>query len=117
MLNNIDITGLKKEHVKTLFRISHLLGETELSSGLIEKAMDWVVEVINAERTVFARYLNETGAFEIISARNVKKESISDLARFSSGVLNQVVSKKQSILYNDVKSDPHVSQFESIKIQ
>lgn len=117
MLNNINISGLNKEQVKTLYKIAQLLGKTELSSGLIEKALDWVVEVINAERAVFARYMNESGTFEIISARNIKKESIKDLTKFSSGVLNQVVSKKQSILYHDVQSDPHVSQFESIKVQ
>lgn len=117
MLNNINISGLNKVQVKTLYKIAQLLGKTELSSGLIEKALDWVVEAINAERAVFARYMNESGIFEIISARNIKKESIKDLTKFSSGVLNQVVSKKHSILYHDVQSDPHVSQFESIKVQ
>ncbi len=117
MLNNIDTSGLKEKQVKALFNITQLLGKTELSSGLIEEALDWVVKVINAERAVFTRYMAETSSFEIISARNIEKESISDLTKFSSGVLNQVVDKKEPVLYHDVESDPNVSQFESIKIQ
>lgn len=116
MLNDIDISGLKDKQVKALFNITQLLGKTELSSGLIEDALDWVVSVINAERAVFTRFMPETNSFEIISARNIDKKSITDLAIFSSGVLKQVVTKKESVLYHDVASDPLVSQFESIKI-
>ncbi len=117
MLNNIDTFELKEKQVKALFNITQLLGRTEFSSGLIEEALDWLVEVISAERAVFTRYRAESNSFEIISARNIEKESITDLAKFSSGVLNQVVTEKKSILYHDVGMDPHVSQFESIKIQ
>ena len=63
------------------------------------------------------RFEQEKNDFSIIAARNIKQEKINDLSSFSSGVLQQVIAKKEPFLYHDVQSDPKISQFESIQIQ
>ncbi len=115
-----QIKTIKKEQFDVLFKISQMLTVAEYSENLIEEALDLVVKVIDAERALFVRYEveGEVGSdhFSIISARNVKQENISDLSKFSSGVLQRVIEQRAPALYHDVQSDPQISQFESIQI-
>jgi Nif-specific regulatory protein len=112
-----EIKSFSQEQFSVLFQISKLLSGVTHKENLIEQALDLVVEVIRADRGVFVRYNTETTAFEIIAARKVNQESISDLGKFSSGILQQVISKKEPCLYHDVMSDPNISQFESVQRQ
>lgn len=111
-----EIQSIRKEQLDALYEISRLLNAAHYQDGLIEEALDLVVKTILAERALFVRYQPEDGQFRIISARNVEQESISDLAAFSSGILQQVIDRKEACLYHDVQSDPRVSQFESVQI-
>ena len=112
-----EIKSFSQGQFSALFRISRLLNGASHKEKLIEKALDMVVEVIRADRGVFVRYDAEKNSFEIIAARNIKRQSISDLGNFSSGILQQVIDKKESCLYHDVMSDPNISQFESVQRQ
>ncbi len=115
--NFSSIHDISKEQFETLYQISQLLNQATYQDVLIEQALDWVVKSINAERGLFVKYNDEKNDFSIIAARNIKQESIGDLSEFSSGILQQVVSKKEPCLYHDVQSDPNLSQFESVMIQ
>lgn len=111
------IKEVSKEHFEALYKISRILNTTDYQDSLVDEALDWVIKVINAERGVFAKYNTADGEFSIITARNTKGENIKDLSEFSSGMLQEVIDKKQSILHHDVQGDPHLSQFESIQIR
>jgi len=114
-----DIAGIRnirKEQLDALYEISRLLNAAHFQESLIEEALDLVVKTIQAERALFVRYHAEYGEFRIISARNVAQETITDLAAFSSGILQQVIDCREATLYHDVQSDPGISQFESIRI-
>jgi len=76
MSSKIDFSVLKETQIAALFSVTQLLAKTEMSTRLIEEALDWVVTVICAERAVFARYNSKTDSFQIISARNIEKEKI-----------------------------------------
>jgi len=110
------IKSISKEQFELLYNISRRLNSLEYEEGLIEETLDLVINVVNAERGLFAKYDNLKKEFEIIVARNVKKESIQDLSSFSSGILQKVVSNKKPFLYHDVQSDPTLSQFDSVQI-
>lgn len=112
-----EIREIRKEQFDALYNISKILNSTVLKEKLIEETLDIVINVIQAERGLFVRFEQEKNDFSIIAARNIKQEKINDLSSFSSGVLQQVISKKEPCLYHDVQSDPNISQFESIQIQ
>jgi Nif-specific regulatory protein len=100
-----------------LYQISEMLSSTVYRESLIEKALDLVVQVIQAERALFVKYNEKNnGNFRIISARHIEGQNISDLSSFSSGILQKVINEKKACLYHDVQSDPDVSQFESVQI-
>jgi len=110
------IKSITRDQFELLYNISKRLNLFELEEGLIEETLDLVISVVEAERGLFAKYNESTNDFEIIAARNLKKETISDLTSFSSGILQKVVELKKPFLYHDVQSDPSISQFDSVQI-
>ncbi len=112
-----SIRSISKEQFDALFQIARLLNSETLPENLVEKALDLVVETLRAERGLFVRYHEKQNGFSIIAARNIKKESITDLKVFSSGILQRVLEQKKACLYHDVQSDPQISQFESVRLQ
>jgi Nif-specific regulatory protein len=115
-LNLDQLKELSNEQFETLYKISQTLNSAELQDSLIENVIDLILKVLKADRAVFVKYNSERNNYEIIAARNIKKENIHDPTEFSSGILQQVTRSKQPILYHDVKSDPAISGFESLQI-
>jgi GAF domain-containing protein len=116
-LSNInELKNLTESQFKALNNLSDTLNSCSHGESLIENVIDILIEVTNAERGLFATYNHENFDFSIISARNIEKESISDLSSFSSGVLQQVVNNNKPVLYHDVQSNPQISQFESVQL-
>lgn len=115
--NIIHIKNLSKDEFESLYEFSQILNSATKQELLIEDAIDIVINVINAERGLFVKYDEINDSFSIITARKISNESITDLHEFSSGILRKVIKEKKPLLYHDVMSDPHLSQFESVQIQ
>ncbi|NJD22191.1 MAG: GAF domain-containing protein, partial [Melioribacter sp.] len=116
--NNINhIKNLSKDEFESLYEFSQILNSATKQELLIEDAIDIVINIINAERGLFVKYDETNNNFSIITARKISNESITDLHQFSSGILQKVIKEKKPLLYHDVMSDPHLSQFESVQIQ
>jgi len=111
-----SIRLINKEQFETLYQISQALNSVKYEDSLIQETLDLVIKVINAERGLFVKYDELTNQFDIIAARNVRKENIEDVTVFSSGVLQKVIDRREPCLYHDVQSDPSVSQFKSIQL-
>ncbi|MBK7105397.1 MAG: sigma 54-interacting transcriptional regulator [Ignavibacteriae bacterium] len=111
-----ELKNLTKDQYEALYNLSQTLNSASQEEPLIENIIDILIEVTNAERGLFAKYDSETFKFSIVSARNLKKENISDLSNFSSSVMQQVVNKNKPILYHDVQSNPKLTQFESVQL-
>ena len=110
------IKNLSKAEFEALYEFTEILNTVDQQESLIENAIDIVINVINAERGLFVKYDDATDSFSIITARKISSESITDLAEFSSGILQKVIKEKKPLLYHDVMSDPNLSQFESVQI-
>jgi Nif-specific regulatory protein len=108
--------GFDKDQLEAIYQISEHLNNSDATDSLINEALDWAIEIVNAERGLFVKCVAES-EFEIIAARNINKESINDLKKFSSGILNKVVQEKKPQLYHDAQGDPNLSSFQSIQIQ
>jgi Nif-specific regulatory protein len=111
------IKNLSKDEFESLYEFTQILNSATRQDLLIEDAIDIVINVINAERGLFVKYDETNDNFSIISARKISNETITDLHQFSSGILQKVIKEKKPLLYHDVMSDPHLSQFESVQIQ
>ncbi|MEW6701442.1 MAG: sigma 54-interacting transcriptional regulator [Bacteroidota bacterium] len=111
------IKNLSKDEFESLYEFTEILNSATRQDSLIEDAIDIVIKVINAERGLFVKYDETNDNFSIITARKISNENITDLHEFSSGILQKVIKEKKPLLYHDVLSDPHLSQFESVQIQ
>ena len=116
-MNYQEIKSLNKEQFEALLQLSQTLNTASYEESLIEQMLDWVLKIINAERTVFAKFDEAENKFKIISARNYQNENIYDLTEFSENTLKQVLKDKKPILYHNVQSDPNFSQFESVQLK
>ena len=111
-----ELKKLTNNQFEALNNLSKTLNAASQKESLIEDVVDILIEVTNAERGLFTKYDHENYKFSILSARNVKKESITDLSSFSSGVLQQVINKNKPVVYHDVQSNPKLNQFESVQL-
>lgn len=111
-----SLKEIPKNQFKLLYEISKALNSAEYPDSLLAESLDLVIDFINAERGLFCRYNRETSEFKLVIARNIAQGDIKDLDSFSSGILKQVVEKKETCLYHDAQDDPDISQFKSIQI-
>lgn len=110
------VTNLTEDQYEILFKLSDALNSSRYEETLVEDSLDLLVSAIEAERGLFVRYDEFSKEFNIVLARNLEKENISDLSEFSSGLLQKVIDERKPLLYHDVMNDPGVSQFQSIQI-
>jgi Nif-specific regulatory protein len=116
--DNINhLKNLSKEEFESLYEFTEILNSATRQDSLIEDAIDIVIKIINAERGLCVKYDEKNENFSIVTARKISNESITDLHEFSSGILQKVIKERRPLLYHDVMSDPHLSQFESVQIQ
>ncbi|PKL88080.1 MAG: sigma-54-dependent Fis family transcriptional regulator [Ignavibacteriae bacterium HGW-Ignavibacteriae-2] len=115
--NIVHFKNLNKDQLEAIYQISEHLNKSSATESLINDALDWAVEIVSAERGLFVKCVDGDKEFEIVAARNVNKENISDLSGFSSGILHKVITERKAQLFHDAQSDPQVSKFNSIQIQ
>ena len=84
ILNISELKNLSKEQYEALYLLSQTLNSTSQKETLIEKVVDILIEVTNAERGLFAKYDCKTFQFSLLSARTFKKEKINYLTGFCS---------------------------------
>ena len=111
-----QIKSIEKEQFDVLYQISKTLNSVTLQENLFDETLDIIIRILNAERALFVKYEEAENKFEIVTARNINKESIKDLSAFSSGILQRVIDKKKPCIYHDVQNEPGISQFKSVLI-
>lgn len=109
-----NIKNLTREQFDALNIISQRLNSEVYEDALIDETLDWVIDIINAERGLFVKYNQDSEDFTIIAARNVNSQSITDISEFSSGILKNVIERKKPLVFHDVQNDPNLSQYESV---
>ncbi|KAB2840837.1 MAG: hypothetical protein F9K45_08600, partial [Melioribacteraceae bacterium] len=65
------IKELTKEQFESLYKFTQILNSVEYQDSLIENVLDVIIEVINAERGLFAKFNKDKNSFNIISARHI----------------------------------------------
>lgn len=111
------LTPLAASQFENFFQISALLNRADYAEDLIAQALDLVIEAVQAERGLFARYDAGQDAFVMVAARTLKGEDITDLGEFSTSILRMVRQRREPCLYHDVQQEPSLSQFASLQLR
>lgn len=117
MENDLEhFKDIGREQYSFLYELSRVLNAAEFRESFLEQTLDVIIRIINAERGIVVKCGEDTNDFSIVAARNINKETLTDLSTFSSGIINEVIHSAQPCLFHDALSDPNLSQFESIQI-
>jgi len=111
------IKNLGKEQFEALLSMSNMLNRDIYEEEIIHDTLDWVLHVVNAERVMISRYNPQSEMFELIASRNIQKDVVNSLADFSTGLLRQVLERKQPVLYHDVQNEEGLNQYASVLLK
>ncbi len=107
-----------KNPYETLLSISEEINSVHEIDALLERIMDRLLETLEAERGfILLRSQQERGGFEVVTARNISRETIESIRDLSSSVVNQVLDSGEAILSLDAQTDQRFAGAESIVVQ
>lgn len=115
-MNNEKMPVLTEDQYKKLYEISRRLNSAEDLSTLFSSSLHLVLEVVDAERGIFARYHPDEDRFSLVSALHIEKGKIDDLAAFSSGVLRKVIESGAPQLLHDLQTSEGLSAQSSVML-
>ena len=107
-----------KNPYETLLRISEEINTVHEIDALLERIMDLLLETLEAERgfILLGSPRNDSG-YEVVTARNISRETIDSIRDLSSSVVNQVLESGEAILSLDAQTDQRFAGAESIVVQ
>ncbi len=97
-------TMVEVNSYKKLYEFSQkLLADYEINS-LLEKLMDMVIEITNADRGFLILMEGETPKIKV--ARNLRKENIADaVSQLSDSIIDKVIKTRRPLIISDALSD------------
>lgn len=103
---------------ETLLKISEEINATHEISVLLDRIMDSALRVLNAERGfILLKKRAQKENYEIVTARNLSRETINSIRDHSSSVVRQVIEGKKPLISINAQQDDRFSGAESIVIQ
>jgi len=116
-LNSREKLSLKNPYT-SLLEISENISTIHDSTRLFEKILDTAMETLTAERGFILLNMNgSTQSQEIVTARNMNRETISSIRQLSSSVVEQVLTSSKPVLSIDAQADERFAGAESVVVQ
>lgn len=100
------------KRLKALYRMSQIVNSTIEIKGLLEKILDLTIEIMEAERGFIL--LREGKELKVKIARNMDKQSISDMSDFSKTIVENVEIKGERIITANAQKEPRFKERKSI---
>lgn len=100
---------------QALLKISEEINTVRETTVLLDRVMDIAMETVQADRGfLLLKKPASNDNFEVVTARNISKESISSIRELSTSVVNQVLSRGEPVLTYDAQTDERFAGAESI---
>ncbi|NOX38408.1 MAG: sigma-54-dependent Fis family transcriptional regulator [Calditrichaeota bacterium] len=108
----------EKNLFDAFLKISEAFNSIQDSQLLLEKVMDLAMETLGAERGfILLRRSDRQGEIDVVTARNISRQSISSIQEISSSAVNQVLQKGEPVLTVDAQTDQRFMGAESVVLQ
>jgi Nif-specific regulatory protein len=103
---------------EALLQITTELNDLHDTHMLFEKVLDIAMDTIQAERGFIVLRIPDKGTeFEIVTARKISKETISDKTEISTSTVTRVLDEGDSVLTYDAVTDSRFAGAESVQLQ
>ena len=107
-----------KNPYESIVAISESISKVKDTSILLDTIMDVALETLSAERGfILLKGKSNNGNHEAVGARNMSKETISDIQNLSTSAVNQVLKDNKPLLSIDAQSDDRFAGSESVLVQ
>ena len=98
-----------------LYEVSQSIGSSLRVQDVLEKVMDAVITLTDADRGFLMLLNPDTGELELEAARNIERETLqNEDMKVSRTVLRAALDQKETILATNAQQDPRFSKRESV---
>jgi sigma-B regulation protein RsbU (phosphoserine phosphatase) len=107
-------TKLSPEHLATLYQISMTMNSSLEFDVALANVIDAMMQATRAERGVLMGYDQTTGKLQLLSARGITGEKLTQDEAYSTTIVNTVVATRQPLLTNNAMFDDRITPGQSI---
>ena len=108
------VLRLRRSRLATLYDISQQLGSLHRLQDLLPRFMDLVIEMMNVERGLIMLRHQTTGQLEVVAARNMESETLSDASQLSQSIIDDVLGGGKPVLTSNAQRDPRLRNRQSV---
>jgi Nif-specific regulatory protein len=115
LLNQIkEMRHVEKERIQTFYKLAELLNSIWDTDELLSKALELVIELLNAERGAIILYSERDKTFELKVSQGIEPETSEDAVAISRRVLKDVVESDSPLIVGNATSDPQFAKSRSV---
>lgn len=117
MIEQPHLDKIGQEHLLTLYSITRTMNSSLDFDEVLNTVMDSVMQVTRAQRGFLMVAEDDPLNMDVRVARGLTGETIQSEARYSTSVVNEVVSTRQALLTNNAQYDNRYTVGQSIIMQ
>ena len=115
LLNQMrQMRNLERERIQTFYKLAELLNSIWDTDELLSKALDLVIELLNAERGSVILYSETDKTFELKVSQGLEPETSQDAIAISRQVLKDVIESDSPLIVENATNDPQFARSKSV---
>ncbi|MCK4404522.1 MAG: sigma 54-interacting transcriptional regulator, partial [candidate division Zixibacteria bacterium] len=109
-----EMRHLDRERIQTFYKLAELLNSIWDTDELLSKALDLVIELLNAERGSVILYSETDKTFELKVSQGLEPETSQDAIAISRQVLKDVIESDSPLIVENATNDPQFARSKSV---
>jgi len=109
-----EMTQMEGERIQTFYKLAELLNSIWDTDELLSKALELVIELMNAERGAIILHSEKENTFELKISRGLEPETSEDAIAISQRVLSDVMKSDSPLIVENALSNPQFAASRSV---
>jgi Nif-specific regulatory protein len=109
-----EMQQVEGERIQTFYRLAELLNSIWDTDELLSKALELVMELMNAERGAIILHSEKDKTFELKISRGLEPETSEDAIAISQRVLSDVIESDSPLIVENAVSNPQFAASKSV---
>jgi len=109
-----DMRHLERERIQTFYKLAELLNSIWDTDELLSKALELVIELLNAERGAIILYSETDKSFELKVSQGIETETSEDAIAISRRVLKDVIESDSPLIVENAIENPQFASSKSV---
>lgn len=109
-----EMRHLERERIQTFYKLAELMNSIWDTDELLSKALELVIELLNAERGAIILYSERDKSFELKVSQGVEPETSEDAIAISRRVLTDVIESDLPLIVENAANNPQFARSKSV---